>query len=99
MFGDEGNIFAIVIRSYGSAIFFLFGDYIISKSGIRISVTGIQAKLFCHTGTKGCFCTIAATFSRIDSDTPQTTFCKLGELLVAGIHVECCDVGPKSAFP
>ena len=73
MLGDEGNIFAIVIRSYGSAIFFLFGDYIISKGGIRISITGIQAKFFSHTGTKSSFCTITAAFSRIDGDTSQTT--------------------------
>ena len=87
MFGDKGNIFAIIICGYfKSAVFLLFGDYIIRKGGIRISVTDIQAKFFCHTGTKGCFCTIATAFSCIDRDTSQTTFCKLGELLVAGIH-------------
>ena len=100
MLGNERDIFAIIIRSYfGTAIFLSFCNYIISKGGIGISVTGIQTKFFSHAGTKRCFCTITTAFSRIDGNTSQTAFCKLRELLVAGVHIKCCKISPKPTFP
>ena len=48
---------------------------------------------------EGCFCTVAVAFACIDCGTSKTAADKLRELLVTGIHIESCKVGPEFSFP
>lgn len=84
MFGNKGDIIAIIRNIYFFLPLLLFG-HIICKCSVGISVTHIQSERIGNSSAYGSFGSIAPALAGINRDTSESVFREFCYLLITGI--------------